>query len=67
MLKSILAFIMFDLKFLDRKINMLIMSGLREDLIGVTMFPAALNRRSDGVLVAQIHFKQPWPAEWNLL
>ncbi len=40
---------------------MLILSGLREDLIGVTMFPAALNTRSDGVLVAQMHFKQPWP------
>ncbi len=31
---------------------MLIMSVLREDLIGVTMFPAALNMRSDGLLVA---------------
>ncbi len=37
------------------------MSGLREELIGVTMFPAALNTGSDGVLVAQMHFKQPWP------
>ncbi len=52
---------MLDLKFFDRKTNMLILSGLREDIIGVTMFPAALNTRSDGVLVAQMHFKQPWP------
>ncbi len=28
------------------------MSVLREDLIGVAMFPAALNMRSDGLLVA---------------
>ncbi len=48
---------MLDLKLFDRKTNMLILSSLREDLIGVTMFPAALNTRSDYVLVAQMHFK----------
>ncbi len=52
---------MLDLKFFDWKTNMLILSGLREDLIGVTMIPAALNTRSDSVLVEQMHFKQPWP------
>ncbi len=34
---------------------MLTLYGLREDLIGVTMFPATPNTRSDGVLVAQMH------------
>lgn len=33
----------------DRKTNMLTLSGFSEDLNGVTMLPAALNTRSDGV------------------
>ncbi len=49
-------YIMLDLKFFERKTNMLILSGLREDHIGVTMFPAALNTRSDGVLVAMASY-----------
>ncbi len=52
--------ITLDFKLFYRKTNMLILSGFREDLIGVTMFPAALNTRLDGVLGAQMHFKQLW-------
>jgi len=42
-------------KFLERNTSMSTLSGLRQALRGVTIFPEVLNRRSDAALVAQTH------------